>query len=53
MHYADTLAPGPILAEIKRLAHTDPLSWKVSPLLERLALDGQSFDSLNQIATGK
>jgi 3-hydroxyacyl-CoA dehydrogenase len=53
MHYADTLEPGPILAEIKRLTHTDPLSWRVSSLLERLIRDGQSFDSLNQTATGK
>jgi 3-hydroxyacyl-CoA dehydrogenase len=53
MHYADTLEPGPILAEITRLAHTDPLSWKVPPLLERLVRGGQCFDSLNQIETGK
>jgi 3-hydroxyacyl-CoA dehydrogenase len=53
MHYADTLAPGPILTEIKQLAKTDPLSWKVSPLLERLVREGRSFDSLNQTALGK
>jgi len=53
MHYADTLGPGPILAEIKRLAHVDPLSWKVSPLLERLVRDSQPFNSLNEAAIGK
>jgi 3-hydroxyacyl-CoA dehydrogenase len=53
MHYADTLAPGPILNEIRQLAKIDPLSWKDSPLLDRLVRDGRSFDSLNQTALGK
>jgi 3-hydroxyacyl-CoA dehydrogenase len=53
MHHAETLAPGPILTEIRQMAKTDPLSWKGSPLLERLVRDGVSFDSLNQTALGK
>jgi 3-hydroxyacyl-CoA dehydrogenase len=48
MHYADSLTPTAILSDIQRLAAIDPLSWSAPPLLARLALDGLSFDSLNQ-----
>jgi 3-hydroxyacyl-CoA dehydrogenase len=48
MYHADQLTPVVILAQIAALAKTDPLSWSVPELLQRLVQEGRSFDSLNR-----
>lgn len=40
MHYADTLGPKSIVAQLERLGEEDPVAWKISPLLHRCAATG-------------
>jgi 3-hydroxyacyl-CoA dehydrogenase len=47
MHAADKAGLAYIAERIAALAKTDPLSWKVSPLLQRMIQDGKTFESLN------
>ncbi|MFE3837741.1 FAD-dependent oxidoreductase [Pseudogemmobacter sonorensis] len=47
LHYADTLGTAAILRRIEELAVTDPLTWRVPPLVRRLADTGTAFADLN------
>jgi 3-hydroxyacyl-CoA dehydrogenase len=47
MHAADKTGLAQIAERISAFAKTDPLSWKVSALLQRMVQDGKSFESLN------
>jgi hypothetical protein len=47
MHYADTITPQTLLAQLEARATEDPLSWEVPNLLRKLASQEQSFQSLN------
>ncbi len=48
MHYADRLGLDAVLAELRRLSAEDAFFWEPSPLLVRLAGDGETFASLNE-----
>ncbi|PPA75688.1 3-hydroxyacyl-CoA dehydrogenase [Achromobacter spanius] len=48
MHYADSVGAAQVLADIRAFAKEDPVFWKPSPLLVRLAESGGTFASLNQ-----
>jgi 3-hydroxyacyl-CoA dehydrogenase len=48
MCQADIIGLPKTLATIQEYAKADPLFWKPSPLLERLAREGKSFSSLNE-----
>jgi 3-hydroxyacyl-CoA dehydrogenase len=48
MHYADRLGLDTVLAELRRLCAEDAFFWEPSPLLVRLAGDGETFASLNE-----
>ena len=43
MHYADTLDPAQILADLNELAKEDPLVWQPSPMIEQCAAKGMAF----------
>ena len=46
MFHADTIGPAAILEGLKPLAAEDPVAWRISPLIERLAAAGQNFSDL-------
>ncbi|RME16519.1 MAG: enoyl-CoA hydratase, partial [Alphaproteobacteria bacterium] len=43
MFHADTLGPAHVLERLRALAEEDPVAWKPSPLIERLAAEGRRF----------
>jgi len=43
MYYADILSPADVLRQIEEFAKEDPVAWKPSPLLRRLAESGGRF----------
>ena len=47
MHYADTVGPESILADIDRFSAEDAFLWQPAPLLARLATQKGKFASLN------
>jgi 3-hydroxyacyl-CoA dehydrogenase len=47
MHAADKTGLAHIAERIAAFAKTDPLSWKVPALLQRMVQDRKSFESLN------
>ncbi|CAM3829772.1 MAG: hypothetical protein J0I30_02805 [Burkholderiales bacterium] len=48
MHYGDAVGLAAVLADIRSYVRDDPLFWRPSPLLVRLAGQGRDFASLNQ-----
>jgi 3-hydroxyacyl-CoA dehydrogenase len=46
LSYADAVGPETVLRQIEGFAREDPVAWKASPLLERLAASGQLFHDL-------
>ena len=46
MHYADQLGAKTVLARLKAYAEEDPVIWKPSPLIDRLAAEGKNFASV-------
>jgi 3-hydroxyacyl-CoA dehydrogenase len=36
-----------LVKDIKEFENEDPIFWKLSPLLEKLAKENKTFDSLN------
>lgn len=49
MFYADKLGAKTILTQIEEMQKLDPLSWRPTPLLKRLATQDKSFSSLNEL----
>jgi hypothetical protein len=47
MHAADKTGLADMAERIAAFVKVDPLSWKVSALLQRMAQDGKTFESLN------
>ncbi len=47
MHYADRYGLEKVVADIREFARTDDHFWQVSPLLERFASEGLTFERLN------
>lgn len=43
MHYADTLGAGHIVDRIAALSQEDPVAWKISPLLQHCAHEGEKI----------
>lgn len=43
MHYADRLGAETILSRLRTYGEEDPVVWKPSPLIERLAAEGKTF----------
>ncbi|MCB1385012.1 MAG: enoyl-CoA hydratase/isomerase family protein [Nitratireductor sp.] len=43
MHYADTVGAGAIHERLQRYRKEDPVVWRISPLIERLAESGGRF----------
>lgn len=43
MFHADSMGPATILGHIRAFAEEDPVAWKASPLLVRLAEEGRRF----------
>ncbi len=43
MHYADTLGAATILERLEAFAKEDPVAWKASGLIRRLAAEGKGF----------
>jgi len=48
MHYADTVGPHQVLADIRAYEQQDPLFWKPASLLIDLVARGPNLNSLNQ-----
>lgn len=48
MHYGDAVGLAAVLADIRSYVRDDPLFWRPSPLLVRLAGQGRDFASLNR-----
>ena len=46
MFHADLIGVEAVLAQIRAFAEEDPVFWKPSPLLERLAENGRRFVDL-------
>lgn len=46
LSYADQIGPKAVLRQIEEFAREDPVAWKTSPWLERLAASGQLFHDL-------
>lgn len=47
LKYADMYGLDKIVTDIKEFEKEDPVFWKLSPLLEKLATENKTFDSLN------
>jgi 3-hydroxyacyl-CoA dehydrogenase len=47
LKYADMYGLQKLVKDIKGFEKEDPIFWKLSPLLEKLAKENKTFDSLN------
>ena len=47
LKYADMYGLEKLVKDIKEFEKEDPIFWRLSPLLERLARENKTFDSLN------
>ena len=47
LKYADMYGLEKLVKDIKEFEKEDPIFWSLSPLLERLARENKTFDSLN------
>ena len=47
LKYADMYGLQKLVKDIKEFENEDPIFWKLSPLLEKLAKENKTFDSLN------
>ena len=45
MHYADTLGAKELFAQLQALAEEDPIAWRPSPRLAKMASDGGAFSA--------